>query len=107
YDALGRRTQMTTLEGVWNYTYDGIGQLTRAVLTSNDPALVPPQDLGYVYDAVGNRVRTIINGVTTEYSTNNLNQYVRVGSAGYAYDRDGNLVARVNGAMTETFTHDS
>ena len=33
YDDLGRRTRMTTLDGVWNYTYDGIGQLTRAVFT--------------------------------------------------------------------------
>ena len=29
YDALGRRTRMTTLDGVWAYTYDGTGQLTQ------------------------------------------------------------------------------
>src|SRR5262249_32881465 len=67
YDALGRRTRMTTLDGVWDYTYDRTGQLTHAVFTSTDPASIPDQDLEYVYDAVGNRVRTVINGVTTEY----------------------------------------
>ena len=98
---------MTTLEGAWNYTYDGAGQLIRAVFTSNDPDVIPHQDLRYVYDAVGNRVRTVINGVTTEYTTNNLNQYVQVGTAQYTYDRDGNLIARVDGGVTETFTYDA
>ncbi|MBX3439418.1 MAG: RHS repeat protein, partial [Planctomycetaceae bacterium] len=107
YDPLGRRTRMTTLEGVWNYTYDATGQLTRAVFASNDPGAIPHQDLQYVYDAVGNRIRTIINGVTTEYTTNNLNQYVQVGTAQYTYDRDGNLTARVDGGVTETFTYNS
>src|SRR5262249_30376288 len=57
--------------------------------------------------AVGNRVRTIINGVTTEYTTNDLNEYVQVGTAQYTYDQDGNLVARTDGGVTETFTYDA
>src|SRR5262249_14417685 len=94
YDALGRRTRMTTLDGVWDYTFDGIGELTRAVFTSNTPAVIPNQDLQYVYDAAGNRVRTVESGVTTNYVTNNLNQYTRIGAASLAYDLDGNLISR-------------
>ena len=38
---------------------------------------IPAQDLTYVYDALGNRIQTIDNGVTTEYTTNNMNQYTK------------------------------
>ena len=31
---------MTTLDGVWNYTYDGAGRLTQAVFTSNVPGAI-------------------------------------------------------------------
>ena len=93
YDALGRRTRMATHYGTWTYEYDRSGQLTHAVLDSTDPE-IEDQDLAYVYDAVGNRVRTVINGVTTEYATNEMNQYTRVGTTVYRHDADGNVVSR-------------
>ena len=104
YDSRGRRTQMATSYGAWTYEYDDIGQLTHAVLASTDPD-IPDQDLTYVYDAVGNRIRTIINGVTTEYTTNNMNQYVTVGGVTYAYDRDGNLTQQ--GDTTYTYNDEN
>ena len=105
YDALRRRTAMTTLDGAWTYTYDAVGQLTHAVFASTNPD-VPDQDLSYEYDAVGNRIRAIENGVTTDYTTNELNQYTQVGTATYEYDTDGNLISIVDGASTTTFTYD-
>jgi YD repeat-containing protein len=78
YDSRGRRISMGTLDGAWTYSYDDIGQLTHAVFASTNPA-IPDQDLLYVYDAMGNRIRTVENGVTTAYTTNNLNQYTQVG----------------------------
>ncbi len=45
----------------------------------------------YFYDAAGNRTRTILNGVTTNYTTNNLNQYTTVGGVVQTHDADGNL----------------
>jgi len=92
YDSRGRRISMATLDGAWTYTYDDIGQLTHAVFVPASGSTIPPQDQTYVYDALGNRIRTIINGVTTEYTTNNMNQYVTVGGVAYTYDRDGNLI---------------
>src|SRR5262249_51218430 len=59
YDILGRTTSMTTLDGLWSYTYDATGQLTHAIFTSNNPAVTPNQDLLYAYDAAGNRTSTV------------------------------------------------
>ena len=91
YDRRGRRMSMQTSYGLWLYTYDDVGQLTRAVLESAD-ADIPDQDIAYEYDALGNRVRSLINGQDDAYETNSLNQYTRVGGCTYTYDLDGNLI---------------
>jgi RHS repeat-associated protein len=104
YDTRGRRTAMATHYGAWAYDYDDLGQLTRAVLSSTDPQ-ISSQDLAYVYDALGNRIRTIENGVTTEYTANNLNQYVRMGSTNYVFDLDGNLIQEITPQGTNTFAY--
>jgi RHS repeat-associated protein len=106
YDALGQQTSMTTLDGQWTYTYDAIGELTHAVFASNDPAAVPDQDLVYEYDDAGNRVRTVFNSITTDYASNDLNQYTTIGSARLSYDADGNLVSRTGGNQTLTYEYD-
>ncbi|MHB9065961.1 MAG: RHS repeat-associated core domain-containing protein [Pirellulaceae bacterium] len=90
YDSRGRRTAMATLDGNWTYAYDGTSQLTHAVFVSTNPAIAH-QDLQYNYDAAGNRTSTVINGVTTDYVANNLNEYTSVGGTTYQYDADGNL----------------
>ena len=105
YGPLGQRLSMDTLDGQWRYEYDATGQLILAVFTSINPA-IPDQDLSYEYDAVGNRVRTIENGVTTSYVTNNMNQYLSVGTASHAYDADGNLISIVDVGETSTYTFD-
>jgi RHS repeat-associated protein len=105
YDALGRVQTMTTLDGEWTYSYDAVGELTHAVFDSHNPNQVPNQDLQYFYDAAGNRTRTILNGVATDYVVNNLNEYTQVGADLYEYDKDGNLVSRQSGSTTETYTY--
>ncbi|MBI5758610.1 MAG: hypothetical protein HZA46_08840, partial [Planctomycetales bacterium] len=106
YDSLGRRVSMGTVDGTWAYSYDATGQLTRAVFVSTNPA-VPNQDLTYVYDALGNRIRTVENGVTTAYVANKLNQYTTVGTAVLGYDADGNLVSETGGSHNSTYTYDT
>ena len=91
YNALGLETSEATLDGTWTYTYDADGQLIHAVFASTNPS-VPSQDLAYSYDAMGNRITTVINGVTTAYTTNNMNEYTSVGGVDYTYDADGNLL---------------
>jgi RHS repeat-associated protein len=103
YDELGRRTSMASLDGVWSYEYDDSGQLTHAVFDSTNQD-IDDQDLTYIYDPAGNRIRTIINGVTTEYSTNNMNQYTAVGTATYGYDADGNMISKADGGDNWSYT---
>ncbi|KKK75076.1 hypothetical protein LCGC14_2877370, partial [marine sediment metagenome] len=105
YDMLGRRTSMDTHYGLWTYEYDDIGQLTHAVLDSSDPQ-IPDQDLTYVYDALGNRISTIVNGETAEYTTNNMNQYIQVDDTTYEFDADGNLIREISPDGTTTYTYD-
>ncbi|NUQ65836.1 MAG: hypothetical protein HUU20_25520, partial [Pirellulales bacterium] len=96
YDALGRRTSMTT-DGVrTDYTYDAAGQLIGIAM--------PGRTIQYVYDAAGNRVSVSDNGVTTPYNANNLNQYVSVGGVTYTYDADGNLLSKTDSTGTTIYT---
>ena len=44
----------------------------------------------YHYDDLGNRT-SVVNGGTTSYNSNSLNQYTSVGGTGYSYDDNGNL----------------
>ena len=106
YDSRGRRTSMNTSYGLWTYEYDDTGQLTHAALASSDPAAVPNQDLGYKYDAVGNRLLATENGTTTAYVANNMNQYTRVGDTTYEYDDDGNLIRATSPGGTADYTYD-
>jgi RHS repeat-associated protein len=99
YDDLGRRTRMTTLEGTTKYGYDADGQLTSVVLPGG-------RTIQYVYDPAGNRVSVTDNGVTTNYITNNLNQYTTVGTAQLGYDADGNLISQIDGSNSTIYTYD-
>ena len=106
YNALNQQTSMATLDGTWTYGYDKVGQLATAVFVSTNPA-IPSQNLAYTYDANGNRIQTVISGVTTSYAPNNLNQYTTVGNTTYQYDSDGNLVSSTTGSVTTNYTYDS
>src|SRR5262249_35671617 len=76
YAVSGRRSSMATLEGTFTYGYDALGQLVSVKYP--DGHLVT-----YDYDAAGNRIRVVDNGVETDYTTNDLNQYTKVGGATY------------------------
>jgi YD repeat-containing protein len=104
YNALGQSTTMTTLDGAWSYSYDGVGQLTHAIFTSTNPNIAS-RDLTYVYDAGGNRIKTIDNGVTSDYRTNALNQYTAAGTTTFGYDAKGNITTKQSGSKTWNYTY--
>ena len=58
---------------------------------------------------MGNRTQTIINGVTTNYTTNNLNEYTSTvrRTTTYKYDADGNLISQTDASGTTTYGYDS
>ncbi len=98
YDDLGNVLTMTTLEGTTTYGYDADSQLTSVVLPNG-------QTITYGYDAMGNRTTVTQNGVTTAYTTNNLNEYTAVGGATYGYDQDGNLTVTTGLGGTTVYTY--
>jgi YD repeat-containing protein len=104
YDVNDRRTRMTSRDGVWDYSYDATGQLTRAIFTSSN-AEIPSRDIGYVYDKVGNRVQERVNGATKDYGVNAMNQYSQAGTFSYTYDPDGNLTGKTNGTDTWAYAY--
>ena len=106
YDSLGQCITEATVDGTWTYSYDVIGELTHAVFVSTNPAIAN-QDEAYFYDAAGNRTQTIINGVTTVYTTNNMNEYTQVGNTTYTYDADGNMTSATDASGTTTYTFDA
>ncbi len=106
YDEVGLRTSMETQDGTWVYSYDKIGQLTRAVFTPAADSPLAAQDCAYSYDAAGNRTSTIINGVETLYETNNLNQTTSAGDVSYTYDADGNMLSKTDANGTTLYTWD-
>ena len=100
----------TNQDGEWVYTYDADSQLIQAVFTPNstDPDGLTAQNLQYVYDAAGNRISETVNGVTTTYVANNVNEYTSSTTNGvttnYQYDTDGNLIAQTNSSGTTNYT---
>ena len=113
YDALGDVRTDTNQDGEWVYTNDVDGQLTGAVFTPNaaDPDGLTAQNLQYVYDAAGNRISESINGITTTYLVNNVNEYTSSTTAGattfYQYDANGNLTAKFDPGGTTNYAFNS
>jgi YD repeat-containing protein len=66
-----RRTAKSQGDAGENYSFDAIDQVTGV---NYDGA----RNVSYDYDSVGNRTSVVDNAVTTNYSTNNLNQYTNV-----------------------------
>jgi RHS repeat-associated protein len=74
------------------FTYDAAYRLTnyKQGVISGNTITSPVVQNSYTYDAVGNRVSANLNGVNTNYTLNNLNQYTTAGSITYTYDGRGN-----------------
>ena len=97
YNNMGLPTTMTTGGGTFTYGYDADGQLTSVQTPSGDT-------ITYKYDAAGNRVAVVDGGVTTQYTTNNLNEYTQAGGTTYQYDANGNLISQTDGTGTTTYS---
>lgn len=84
YDKVGNRLSCKIDDANSHvYTYDNLYQLI--FVDYNDG-----NSTDYYYDALGNRTQ-VVNGGTTTYYSNSLNQYTSVGGTSYSYDDNGNL----------------
>jgi len=113
YDASGRVTSMTSTyapddprsSGTEVYGYDALGQLT-SVEYPGSAEYPDGRVVEYVYDAVGNRIEVIEDGVSTPYTTNDMNQYTTVGDATYTFDADGNMTSKTVDDLITVFNYD-
>jgi RHS repeat-associated protein len=76
------------------YTYDNLYRLTDADYSTGEL-------YEYEYDPLGNRLKQIINGDTTDYLYDAANRLASVDSQSYTFDDNGNLLA--TGVLTNTF----
>ena len=81
------------------YGYDALNRLTsfkQGLITSGTEIPNPLKQIQYNLDALGNRTTMTINGVATQYSTNNMNAYATImggQSMNLQYDDNGNLTS--------------
>lgn len=84
YDKVGNRLSCKIDDAnAYIYTYDNLYQLTSVDYNDGNST-------NYSYDSLGNRT-SVVNGGTTNYSRNKLNQYTSVDGNNYSYDDNGNL----------------
>jgi RHS repeat-associated protein len=95
YDQVDRRTFMKRETGKGDvYTYDATDQVTKVLYDAAHPdgtPASPARTVSYDWDATGNRKVVTDNGAAVNYTTNNINQYTRVGAAVPSYFRNANL----------------
>ncbi len=95
---------MTEADGsTIHWSYDQSYRLTGE--TMRDPSNALTYQAGYVYDPVGNRESATINGQTTSYSYNNLDQITTAATGSftsqYSYNQRGDLT-RITGLSGDT-----
>jgi len=91
YDAIGnmtKRIDALNAERTESYGYDVISQLTSFKRGTT-------VDKSYQFDLLGNRIKTLENGVVTNYTSNNVNAYTNItGGLNFTpqYDDNGNML---------------
>lgn len=99
-DNAGNRESVTESGGsTITWTYDELYRLTDEVR--------PGTTTHFEYDAAGNRDWMTVNGVTTDYTHNSLDQLISVGSVTYDYDLRGNLEQITDGSQITNYTWDA
>ena len=88
YDNIGNRLSMVSDIGRTDYVYDLNYELVDIIYPSNSTENI-------VYDESGNRISVTEDGVSTQYSSNDVNQYTQVGNDSYTYDDNGNMVSKI------------
>ena len=91
---------MTTLDGTTNYDgYDAVGRLTSVTLPGG-------RNITYAYDAEGNRTTVTDNGVTTDYQTNDVNEYTSIGGANQTFDAGGDQTSASDPSGPASYAYD-
>ena len=105
-DRVGNRLGVTEAGGssiAWSY--DDAYRLTGE--TRLDAGGSPIATTTFSYDGVGNRLTMTVDGATTNYTFNELDQLLTAGAASYAYDARGNLTQATEGAELTPYSWDA
>jgi RHS repeat-associated protein len=89
YDAAGRVSRLTDIDGLTEYSYDGSAQLAFAEHSDSSVS-----DELYTYDKNGNRIGSHIH--ERNYEIDSSNRLTSDGVYEYVYDVEGNLVRRID-----------
>ncbi len=102
----GRRTTVTEADGsVESYGYDGLGRLISEQRTG-----ASARDIGYEYDAVGNRLRRTNGSLVTDYTYDADDRLLSTSgdnTATYTYDAGGNVTSRTAAGSTTLYLWDA
>ena len=85
-------------------TNDKLGRLTDESITDSKNG---DYTASYTYDAVSNRVQSVIDGVTTQYSYDDNDQLIQQGGTTYTYNANGNTLSETLDQATTTYTYNS
>ncbi len=104
-DATGRRTAIAELNGrTSSYSFDNLYRLTTETITDT---VNGNHSASYSFDKVGNRIQSIINGVTTAYSYDDNDRLTSQGGETYSYDNQGNTLSKTIDADVTTYTYNA
>ncbi|MBQ0012754.1 MAG: hypothetical protein KBT07_08620, partial [Clostridiales bacterium] len=101
----GERIKVEEQSRTIDYTYDSCERLISEKITNKNGDTT---ETVYAYDANSNRISKTVDGTSTSYTYNELNQLVSVGESDYTYDDAGNLVTiDVNGQLVGVYKYNS
>jgi len=95
-------------EQIWNtqsvvrYQYDFLNRLIREERTGYAPGNVQ-----WTYDAVGNRLQQVKDGVVTNYTYDEDNRLLSAGAVTYRWDANGNMIERAQDGVFYRFQYDA
>jgi RHS repeat-associated protein len=107
-DANGRRTKVVQADGsTVEYAYDAKSRLTVEIY--KDAGGNVRRQLGYTYDAVGNRlaVTDSLTNSTVNYTYNGNDQMTSDGAHTFAYDANGNTISKTISTSTTRYAYDA
>jgi len=105
-DPTGNRLSVTEADGssiAWSYddAYRLLGE------TRFNAGGTPTNETTFAYDPVGNRLSMTIDGATTSYAYNELDQLLTAGGVSFAYDARGNFTRATGGADVTAYSWDA
>lgn len=104
-NASGKRTKIVELSGrTTDYSYDSVYRLlTESISDASNGAY----NVSYTYDTVGNRIQSVVDGVTTAYSYDDNDRLQQQGGTIYIYDNNGNTLTKTLGGNSKNFSYNA